>query len=146
MEPVRRGVAGLTPLRIKQQFSTIDICPSTFPFRLCRREQHPSWQRPMEDGRYAPLTLNIRSQWHHRGAYLHKNVEICTADPQYTLPVASSGSISPQKCRDMRGRSLVYAFSSILPVHISFGITSGCPICDGLRTSEICIFLNSSTL
>ena len=40
--------------------------------------------------------------------------------------VASSGSISPQKCRDMRGRPSVYAFYGIIRVHISFGITGGC--------------------
>ena len=47
-----------------------------------------------EDGRYAPAIRDIRSQWHHRGAYLYANVEICTADPRYTLSTASSGSIS----------------------------------------------------
>ena len=72
-----------------------NISSLTFPFRLCRRRQHPVWQRPREDRRYAPVTLNIRSRWHHRGAYLHKNVEICAADPRYTLSTASSGCISP---------------------------------------------------
>ena len=52
--------------------------------------------------------------------------EICTGNLQYTLPVASSGSISPQKCRDMRGRPSVYAFYGIIGEHISFGITCGC--------------------
>ena len=45
--------------------------------------------------------------------------EICTGNPQYTFPVASLGCISPQKCRDMRGRPSIYAFSGILGVHIS---------------------------
>ncbi len=45
--------------------------------------------------------------------------EICAAAPQYTFPVASLGCISPQKCRDMRGRPSIYAFSGILGVHIS---------------------------
>ena len=45
--------------------------------------------------RYAPATLNIRSRWHPWGAYLHKNVEICAADPRYTPSVASLGCISP---------------------------------------------------
>ena len=49
---------------------------------------------PREDGRYAPVTINIHSQWHHRGAYLCANVEICAADPRYTLSTASSGCIS----------------------------------------------------
>ena len=48
------------------------------------------------DGRYAPLTLNIRSRWHHRGAYLYANVEICAADPWYTPSVASCLRISPE--------------------------------------------------
>ena len=48
------------------------------------------------DERYAPLTLNIHSQWHHRDAYLYANVEICAADPWYTPSVASLGSISPE--------------------------------------------------
>ena len=52
--------------------------------------------------------------------------EICTGTPRYTLPVASSGRISLCKCRDMRGRPLVYAFSGIIGAHISYGITSGC--------------------
>ncbi|MBO8451466.1 MAG: hypothetical protein IAC06_01090 [Bacteroidetes bacterium] len=47
------------------------------------------------DGRYAPLTLNIRSLRHHRGAYLYTNVEICAADPRYMLSTASSLCISP---------------------------------------------------
>ncbi len=47
------------------------------------------------DGRYAPVTLNIRSLWHHRGAYLYANVEICAADPRYAPSVASSLHISP---------------------------------------------------
>ncbi|MBO8451287.1 MAG: hypothetical protein IAC06_00175 [Bacteroidetes bacterium] len=51
----------------------------------------------MEDGRYAPVPLDIRSQWHHRGAYLYANVEICAADPWYTPSVASSGRISPME-------------------------------------------------
>ena len=49
--------------------------------------------------------------------------EICAGNPQHTLPVASSGSISPQKCRDMRGRPLIYAFYGIIRAHISYGIT-----------------------
>ena len=49
------------------------------------------------DWRYAPLTLNIRSQRHHRGAYLYANVEICAADPRYTLSTTSSPRISPLK-------------------------------------------------
>ena len=72
-----------------------DISSSTFPFCLCKLRQRLPWQSPREDGRYAPVTFNIRSQWHHRGAYLHKNVEICAADPRYTLSTASSGCISP---------------------------------------------------
>ena len=52
--------------------------------------------------------------------------EICTGNLQYTLPVASSGSISSLKCRDMRGRPSIYAFYGIIGVHISFGITCGC--------------------
>ena len=60
--------------------------------------------------------------------------EICAGTPQYTLSEASSGSISPQKCRDMRGRPSIYAFYGIIPEHISFGFPSGCPIC-GPRTS-----------
>ena len=49
-----------------------------------------------EDGRYAPAIRDIRSQWHHRGAYLYANVEICAADPRYTPSVASLGCISPE--------------------------------------------------
>ena len=75
-----------------------DICSSTFSICQCRRGKRPPWQRQMEDGRYAPVTLNIRSQWHYRGAYLHKNVEICAADPRYTLSTASSLCISPGMC------------------------------------------------
>ena len=52
--------------------------------------------------------------------------EICTGNLQYTLPVASSRSISSLKCRDMRGRPSIYAFYGIIGVHISFGITCGC--------------------
>ena len=48
--------------------------------------------------RYAPAPLNIRSQRHPRGAYLHKNVEICAADPRYMLSTASSLCISPEMC------------------------------------------------
>ena len=105
LEPVRRGVAGLTPLRTDDAIQSIylrdraqrrgsvdasahktttlyeGISSSTFPFCLCKLRQRPLWQRPKEDGRYAPVTFNIRSRWHHRGAYLHKNVEICAADP-----------------------------------------------------------------
>ena len=119
MDPVRRGVAGLTPLRTDDAIQSIylrdraqrrgsvdasahktttlyeGISSSTFPFCLCKLRQRPLWQRPKEDGRYAPVTFNIRSRWHHRGAYLHKNVEICAAAPRYTLSTASSGSISP---------------------------------------------------
>ena len=75
-----------------------DISSSTFPFCLCKRRQRPCRQRTREDGRYAPLTLDIHSQWHHRGAYLHKNVEICAADPRYMLSTASSLCISPGMC------------------------------------------------
>ena len=73
------------------------ICSSTFSICQYLKRKRPPWQsqRPKEDGRYAPVTFNIRSRWHHRGAYLHKNVEICAADPRYTLSTASSGSISP---------------------------------------------------
>ena len=52
--------------------------------------------------------------------------EICTGNLQYTLPVASSRSISSLKCRDMRGRPSIYAFYGIIGEHISFGITCGC--------------------
>ena len=52
--------------------------------------------------------------------------EICTGNLQYTLPVASSRSISSLKCRDMRGRPSIYAFYGIIGEHISFGITGGC--------------------
>ena len=45
--------------------------------------------------------------------------EICAGTPQYTLSEASSGSISPRKCRDMRGRPSIYAFSGIIRAHIS---------------------------
>ena len=72
-----------------------DINSSTFPFCLCRWRQRLPWQRPSGDGRYAPAIRDIRSQWHHRGAYLYANVEICAADPWYTPSVASSGRISP---------------------------------------------------
>ena len=75
-----------------------DICSSTFSICQCRRGKRPPWQRQMENGRYAPVTLNIRSQWHYRGAYLHKNVEICAADHRYTLSTASSLCISPGMC------------------------------------------------
>ena len=85
LEPVRRGAARLYE----------GISSSTFPFCLCKLRQRPLWQRPKEDGRYAPVTFNIRSRWHHRGAYLHKNVEICAVAPRYTLSTASSGCISP---------------------------------------------------
>ena len=119
MDPVRRDVAGLTPLRTDDAIQSIycrdraqrrgfidvsahkttilhkDICSSTFPFCLCRRRQRLLWQRPSGDGRYAPAIRDIRSQWHHRGAYLYANVEICAADPWYTPSVASSGRISP---------------------------------------------------
>ena len=72
------------------------ICSSTFLFRICRRRKRP----PAENGgggRYAPVTLDIRSQWHHRGAYLYANVEICAADPWYTPSVASCLCLSPLK-------------------------------------------------
>ncbi|MBO8451418.1 MAG: hypothetical protein IAC06_00850 [Bacteroidetes bacterium] len=59
-------------------------------------ETASSRQRPREDWRYARPTLDIRLQRHHQGAYLRENVEICTAAPRYTLPVASSGRISPE--------------------------------------------------
>ena len=60
--------------------------------------------------------------------------EICTVNPRYTFPVASSGRISPQKCRDMRRQPSIYAFSGILPAHISFGITGDYPMYTGPRT------------
>ena len=119
MEPVRRGVAGLTPLRTDDAIQSIylrdraqrrgsvdvsahkttilheGICSLTFSICQYLRRTRPPWQRPMEDGRYAPVIRDIRSRWHHRGAYLHKNVEICAVDPRYTLSTASSGCISP---------------------------------------------------
>ena len=95
------------------------ISSPTFLFCLCGRRKRPPKQRQREDWRYARLILDIRSQWHHRGAYLRENVEICAADPRYTPSVASSGRISPRKCRDMRGRSLIYAPSGIIRAHIS---------------------------
>ena len=58
----------------------------------------PSAARNLILARYAPLTLDIRSQWHHRGAYLYANVEICAADPRYMLSTASSLCISPEVC------------------------------------------------
>ena len=74
------------------------ISSPTFLFCLCGRRKRPSFQRP-------PL---------QRGG-----LEICAADPRYTPSVASSGRISPRKCRDMRGRPSIYAFSGIIRAHIS---------------------------
>ena len=73
----------------------------------------------MELSRYAPLTLNMRLQRHHQGAYLHGNAEICAAHPQYAAPEASSGYISPRKCRDMRRLPSIYGSRGIIRVHIS---------------------------
>ena len=71
------------------------ISSPTFLFCLCGRRKRPPKQRQREDWRYARLILDIRSQWHHRGAYLYENVEICAADPRCTLSTASSLCISP---------------------------------------------------
>ena len=60
--------------------------------------------------------------------------EICTSNPQYTLPVASLWCISPRNCRDMYRHPSVYAFSGIIRAHISFGFPNGFPMCDGPRT------------
>ena len=74
------------------------ISSPTFLFCLCGRRKRPSCHRP-------PL---------QRGG-----LEICAADPRYTSSVASSGRISPRKCRDMRGRPSIYVFSGIIRAHIS---------------------------
>ena len=68
------------------------------PRRPSGRRKRPSFQRP-------PL---------QRGG-----LEICAADPRYTPSAASSGRISPRKCRDMRGRPSIYAFRGIIRAHIS---------------------------
>ena len=101
MDPVRRDVAGLTSLRIRQQFSTKISVPRLFPFAYAGGDGiHPGrgrWRTGDMHRRpsiYAPSGI-IGEHMHHRGAYLHKNVEICAADPRYTLSTASSGCISP---------------------------------------------------
>ena len=152
---VRRDVDRAASLRIRRQFSPGVSHPRLFFFayaggesvrpaigRHCRGRTGDMRGRPSiyafsgiigahisaKMSRYARLILDIRSQRHHQGAYLRENVEICAADPRYTLPVASSGRISPRKCRDMRGRPSIYAmrgrpsiyaFSGIIRAHIS---------------------------
>ena len=91
---VRRDAPRSTSLRIKQQFSTRVSAPRLSSFVYAGGESVRR-QRTGEDGRYAPVPLDIRSQWHHRGAYLYENVEICAADPRCTLSTASSLCISP---------------------------------------------------
>ena len=73
----------------------------------------------MQMSRYARSTIDIRLQWHLRGAYLYANVEICAVNHRYTPSVASSGCISLCKCRDMHRQPSIYAFSGIIGVHIS---------------------------
>ena len=93
MDPVRRDVAGLTSLRIRQQFSTKISVPRLFPFayaggdgihpgrgrwRTGDMHRRPSIYAPSIIGehistkmsRYARLTLDIRFLRHHQGAYL----------------------------------------------------------------------------
>ena len=70
MDPVRRDVVGLTPLRIRQQFSTrISVS--------------------------LPLS-SIQAETASALAEAEGGQEICAADPQYTLSVASSLCISPE--------------------------------------------------
>ena len=104
----------------------------------------------MEDGRYAPVIRDIRSQWHHRGAYLHKNVEICAADPRYTLSTASSGCISPLGIiAGCQCGEAVWCSRSFTPPPAAFRMTR-----DRLRsgwdskprTSPICILLKDRLL
>ena len=47
---------------------------------------------------------------------------------------------------DMRRRSVIYAPSGIIGVHISFGFPNGFPMCDGPRTRYFRIFLNDKAL
>ena len=84
MQPVRRDASLSTSLRIRRQFSPGVSHPRLFFFAYAgggginpARGRHGGG----EDGRYAPPPLGIRSERHHRGAYLRENVEICAADP-----------------------------------------------------------------
>ena len=96
MGPVCRDVAGLTSLRIKQQFSTrISVHRlSSFAYAGGDSVCPGRGRAGMGDMRrrsviYAPGgIIGV-------GAYLYANVEICAADPWYTPSVASSGRISP---------------------------------------------------
>ncbi len=81
---VRRDVDRAASLRIRRQFSPGVSHPRLFFFAYAGGESvRPSRGRHCrgEDWRYARPILDIRSQWHHRGAYLRENVEICAADP-----------------------------------------------------------------
>ena len=99
MDPVRRDVAGLTPLRIKQQFSIRISVPRLSPFAYAGGDSVCSGRDragtgdmrrrsviyapsgiigvhiSMQMSRYARPTLGIRLQWHHQGAYLHKALQ-----------------------------------------------------------------------
>ena len=82
-------------------FAVIPSAALSFRVLHCHSECFaviPSAARNLVLARYAPAPLNIRSQRHPRGAYLHKNVEICAADPRYMLSTASSLRISPEVC------------------------------------------------
>ena len=85
-----------------------------------------------------PFSPRISASLHSTFAYAGGD-SVCSG-------VASSGCISLCKCRDMRGRPLVYAFSGIIRAHISFGFPNGFPMCDGPRTRYFRIFLNDKAL